>query len=152
MMHSRVGHRNAGLAGTACGPGFWEKGSQRHWGLVQQGHQHHHPAPAKATDQAQAGGPVQSALARQCRRDIEPRPLGEALLGRPPTLSNHKVATATANHRRAARWGSVMRVRCHGHPARLVSLKPCSIQARNPYQQASLASGGKSVRINQGAM
>jgi len=38
----------------------------------------------------------------------------------PPTLRNHKVAPATASHRRAARAGSVRRVRCHGQPARLV--------------------------------
>lgn len=67
---------------------------------------------------------------------------------RPPTLSSHNVATATASPRRAARWGTVLRVRCHCHPARLVRLKPCSIQARSPYYQVALASGGKSVRIN----
>src|SRR2546429_60424 len=54
----------------------------------------------------------------------------------PPTLSSHRVATATASHRRAARSGLVMWVRCHCQPARLVILKPCSIQARKPYQQA----------------
>ena len=70
----------------------------------------------------------------------------------PPTLSSHQVATATASHKRAARWGSGMRVRCHGPPARWVSWKPGSIQARRPYQQAALTSGGKSVRINQGAV
>ena len=70
----------------------------------------------------------------------------------PPTLSSHKVATATASHRRAARSGLVMWVRCHCQPARLVILKPCSIQARNPYQQAVLASGGRSVRINHGSL
>ena len=57
----------------------------------------------------------------------------------PPTLSSHNVATATANHSRAARCGSVMRVRCHCHPPRFVILKPCSIQALNPYQHASPA-------------
>jgi hypothetical protein len=41
----------------------------------------------------------------------------------PPTLSSHKVATATASHRRAARSGWVMWVRCHCQPARLVILK-----------------------------
>src|SRR4029434_8528798 len=70
----------------------------------------------------------------------------------PPTLSSHKVATATASHRRAARSGWVMRVRCHCQPARLVILKPCSIQARTPYQQAVLASGGRSVKINHGSL
>src|SRR5262249_56395982 len=65
----------------------------------------------------------------------------------PPTLSSHSVATATANHRRAARSGWVIRVRCHCQPARLIHLNCCSIQARRPYQPASLASGGKSVRI-----
>jgi hypothetical protein len=70
----------------------------------------------------------------------------------PPTLSSQKVATATASHRRAARCGSVMRVRCHCQPARFVTLKPCSIQARSLYQHASLASGGKSVRIHHGSV
>ena len=64
----------------------------------------------------------------------------------PPTLSNHKVATATANHRRAARWGSVMRVRCHCQPARLVSWKPYSIHARKPYQHAAPAVGARYAR------
>ena len=40
-----------------------------------------------------------------------------------------------------------MRVRCHCQHkyAFLVSLKPCSIQARKPYHAAVLASRGKSV-------
>ena len=46
----------------------------------------------------------------------------------------------------AARSGSVMRVRCHCQPPRLVTLNPCSIHARSPYQPASATSGGKSVR------
>ena len=61
--------------------------------------------------------------------------------GRPP-----------ARHRRAARSGCVMWVRCHCQPARLVIFNPCSIQARNPYQQAVLASGGRSVRSNHGSL
>ena len=77
---------------------------------------------------------------------------GMASSASPPTLSSHQVATATASHRRAARSGMVMWVRCHCHPARLVILKPCSIQARKPYQQALLASGGKSVRSNHGSL
>src|SRR5215813_6570822 len=59
----------------------------------------------------------------------------------PPARSNHKAATATANHNRAARWGSLMGVRCHCQPPRLVILKLCSIQARSPYQHASPALG-----------
>jgi len=65
---------------------------------------------------------------------------------------SHNVATATASHKRAARWGAVIRVRCHCQPARLVTLKPCSIQARRPYQHASLVVGGRAVRMNQGAV
>src|SRR5262252_7200119 len=70
----------------------------------------------------------------------------------PPTLSSHKVATATANHRRAARAGWVMWVCCPCQPARLVLLQPCAIQARTPYQQAVLASSGRSVRLNHGSV
>ena len=44
----------------------------------------------------------------------------------------------------AARSGLVMCVRCHCQPARFVIVKPCSIQARRPYQPALLASGGRS--------
>jgi hypothetical protein len=51
---------------------------------------------------------------------------------------------------RTARSGWVFRVRCHCQPARLRHFNCCSIQARNPYQPASLASGGRSVRISQG--
>ena len=57
----------------------------------------------------------------------------------PPTLNIQYVAIATPSHRRSARSGSVMRVRCHCQPARFVILNPCSIQARIPYQQASQA-------------
>src|SRR5205085_658685 len=64
---------------------------------------------------------------------------------------SQRVATATASQRRAARSGSVMRVRCHCQPARLISLKLCSIQVRRPYQATSHAAGGRSVRISQGS-
>jgi hypothetical protein len=70
----------------------------------------------------------------------------------PPTLSNHNVATATTNHNRAARWGSLMRVRCHCQPPRFVIFKPGSIHARNPYQQASPALGARSVSNNHGSL
>src|SRR6266481_5768913 len=70
----------------------------------------------------------------------------------PPTLSSHRVATATASHRRAARSGFVIWVRCPCQPARFVIWKPCSLQARTPYQQAVLASGGRSGRINHGSL
>jgi len=58
----------------------------------------------------------------------------------------------SASPRRAARSGGVLGVRCPCQPARWVLLKPCAIQARTPYQQAVLASGGRSVRSNQGAV
>src|SRR5512144_2053092 len=62
----------------------------------------------------------------------------------PPTDSSHQVAIAMANHRRSARAGSSMRVYCHCQPPRLIRLKPCSIQVRNPYQQAWAACGDTS--------
>jgi len=93
------------------------------------------------------------------RRYAGPNPVtsGSGLSGivastAPPMLTTYRVATATARHRRAARAESVIRVRCHGQPARLVNLKPCAIQARRPYQSASLASGGRSVRITHGSL
>jgi hypothetical protein len=64
----------------------------------------------------------------------------------PPTVSRHRVATATASPRQAARCGTIICVRGHCQPARWVSLKPCLIQARNPYHPAWLEAGGKSVR------
>src|SRR5262245_917106 len=76
---------------------------------------------------------------------------GREAAARPPTLSTHTVATATATHNRAARWGALMRVRCHGHPPRLVTLKPCSIQVRNPYQHAFPALGARAVSNNHGS-
>src|SRR5205807_3064829 len=69
----------------------------------------------------------------------------------PPTLTPPQGAPATARPRRAARAGWGIRVRCHGQPARLVSVKPCSIQARRPYQQAVLAAGGSAVRSTHGS-
>jgi hypothetical protein len=68
-----------------------------------------------------------------------------------PTLSNHKVATATANHNRAARCGSLMRVRCPCQPPRWVILKPGSLHARKPYPHASPARGARAVRNNPGS-
>src|ERR1022692_1810458 len=76
---------------------------------------------------------------------------GNAASASPPTDNNHHVATATASHSRSARAGSSMRVYCHCQPPLLIRLNPCSIQARKPYQQTSPASGGKSVRTNQGS-
>jgi hypothetical protein len=69
----------------------------------------------------------------------------------PPPLSTHRVATATANHKRAARGGSLRRVRCHGHPPRFGSLKPGSIPARSPSHHASPALGARSVKNHQGS-
>src|SRR5881409_913715 len=67
----------------------------------------------------------------------------------PPTLSSHRVATATANHRRAARSGLVMWVRCHGHPARLVICKPCAIHARAgwPWQRTHMTKPERAARL-----
>jgi hypothetical protein len=107
-----------------------------------------------------------------CRKTLTKRscvagrgwPLGQLLVGSsstvltgivssaiPPTLSNHKVATATANHNRAARCGLVMRVCGHCHPPRLVIVKPGSIPVRSPYQQAVPALGAKSVSKTHGS-
>ena len=44
-----------------------------------------------------------------------------------------------------------MRVRCHCQPPRFVSLKPRSIQARNPYQTVNAAGGGRSVSSSHGS-
>lgn len=71
---------------------------------------------------------------------------------RPPTLSPHKGATATATHSRAARCGSVIRVRGPCPPPRLVIVKPCSLQARNPYQPAAPALGARAVSNNHGSV
>lgn len=94
-------------------------------------------------------------IARRCRRGgpTNAVTLSTVLLAivsstMPPTLTNHEVATATAGHRRAAR--GMYHAGTLPLPApRLVSLQPCSIQARKPYQAAMLASGGKSVTSSQ---
>ena len=67
----------------------------------------------------------------------------------PPTESSHHVASASANHSRSARAGSSVRVYCHCQPPRFKRLKPCSIQARSPYQQACAAWGGRLVSMSQ---
>lgn len=69
----------------------------------------------------------------------------------PPTSTSHSVATASTTHNRSARAGSVIRVRCHGHPPRLITLNPCSIQLRKAYQHGSAAPGGKSVSTSHGS-
>jgi hypothetical protein len=69
----------------------------------------------------------------------------------PPTRTSHSVVPAMATHRRVARSASVRRVRCHGPPPRLATWKLGAIQARNPYQAASLASGGRSVTSSHGS-
>src|ERR1700677_3242246 len=70
----------------------------------------------------------------------------------PPTRNSHSVATATASHRRSARCGASIRVCCHCHPPLLLSLKPCSIQLRKPYQEASPCPGARSLRISHGSL
>lgn len=67
----------------------------------------------------------------------------------PPTSTRHTVAAATATHSRSARSGCSIRVRCHCHPPRLMTLNPCSIQLRNAYQRGSDAGAGRSVRTSQ---
>ena len=92
------------------------------------------------------------ALARQCLRDIEERPLGDGLLGGPPDAQQPPGRHRHGQPQACGALGSAMRVRCHCQPGALVSWKPSSIQARRPYQPAALTSGGKSVRISQGAV
>src|SRR5947209_20635571 len=70
----------------------------------------------------------------------------------PPTRNSHRVATAMASHRRSARCGSSIRVCCHCQPPLLLSLNPCSIQLRKPYQEASPCPGARSLRISQGSL
>ena len=70
----------------------------------------------------------------------------------PPTDSSHQVAMAIAIHNRSARAVSSMRVCCHCQPPRLLRLKPCSIHALKPYQQASALSGAKSVNTSHGSL
>ena len=76
---------------------------------------------------------------------------GSVASASPPTLTTHNVATASANHSRAARAGSVIFVWCHCHPPRFMSLNPLSIQLRIPYQAASATSGARSVAISHGS-
>jgi hypothetical protein len=76
---------------------------------------------------------------------------GSVSAASPPTLSNPRVATATANHNRAARCGSLLRVRCHCQPPRFVIVQPCAIPVRKPYQHASPALGARSVNNNPGS-
>ena len=52
------------------------------------------------------------------RCHVQQRAGRNASIRRPAHTENHRVATATASHSRAARAGSVMRVRCHCQPAR----------------------------------
>src|SRR5882724_11679851 len=135
-----------------CWPGFGDEAAQGQRGLVEQRHQDEVPTPAKDTHQPQAGGTPRPGGAGTSTVTSGTVLAGTVASASPPTLSSHKVATATASHRRAARSGLVIWVRCHCQPARLVILKPCSIQARKPYQPAVLASGGRSVRINHGSL
>jgi hypothetical protein len=62
------------------------------------------------------------------------------------------MAIAIAIYNRSARAGSSMRVCCHCQQSRLLRLKPCSIHALKPYQQASAHSGGKSVNTSHGSL
>src|SRR5206468_8902683 len=70
----------------------------------------------------------------------------------PPTRNSHSVATAIASHRRSALSGSSIRVCCHCQPPLLLSLNPCSIQARRPYQEASPCCTARSPRISHGSL
>jgi hypothetical protein len=116
--------------------------------VAQQGHQQNHPAQAKHTHQPQPCGSARPWAAGAQRRHIKPRAGRHGLVRR---LAYTEQPQCGNGHSRAARSGSRMRVRCHCQPARLVILHPCSIQARSPYQAASLASGGRSVSISQGS-
>ena len=49
MMDSCVGYDNAAIHRLTGGPGFWQEGPKRQWGLVHQGPQDQNPAAAKDT-------------------------------------------------------------------------------------------------------
>src|SRR5947209_8529679 len=74
-----------------------------------------------------------------------------AASAQPPTRNSQRVATAIASHSRVARSGSSIRVCCHCQPPLLLSLNPCSIQLRIPYQEASPCCGSRSLKISQGS-
>jgi hypothetical protein len=135
-----------------CGPRFRHNGPLRPWLRAQQGHQQGHPARATHAHQPQASRPPRPRTPRAQRRHVRQRARRNVVCGHPPPLRRHSVATATASQSRAARSGARRRVRCHCQPARLGIVKPCAIQARRPYQQASLASGGRAVRSSPGAV
>ena len=120
IMFLRIRHTLAGLDRGHTRPRLWAKGAQRQGGLPEQGDHDGDPAAPKGTHQAQTGRPALAALVGQ-RGHTSSRVLaGIVSSAKPPTLSSHSVATATASHRRAARAGWVMRVCCHGQPARVV--------------------------------
>jgi hypothetical protein len=130
------------------GPGFWDNASLGRGILAQQGYQQGYPTLAKYPDPAAGGSPSASAGTLGTTRSRPARGWPESSRPR----RRHHVATATASHRRAARAGSRLCVRCHSHPARLVILTPGAIRASRPSQATSLASGGQFVRINHGSL
>src|SRR5207244_3251299 len=78
--------------------------------------------------------------------------VGDASSALPPTRNSHSVVTAMASHSRSARCGSSIRVCCHCQPPLLLSLIPCSIQPRRPYQDALPCCGARSLRISHGVV
>jgi hypothetical protein len=68
-----------------------------------------------------------------------------------PMTTNHRIVTANASHNRSARSGLVIRVYCHGKAPLLMTLKPCSIQARKAYQHGDAAPSGRSISTSQGS-
>src|SRR5947209_15934256 len=66
-----------------------------------------------------------------------------------PRLTHHNCARAIANQSRSTQLACVILLWCHPHSPRLKSLKPPSIQVRNPYQLTSASSGSRSVRMTQ---
>src|SRR5262245_27818165 len=71
-------------------PGFRDEAAQGQRRLVEQGHQDQVPAPAKDTDQPQAGGPPGPRWCGEQDGDVWDRAGRDRLLRLPPTLSSHK--------------------------------------------------------------
>ena len=126
-------------------PGFGDEVSQGPWGVCTPRHQAQGPPPANDTRQPQADGLPRPCWLGDKGHDVQDRAGRDRRVRLPPTLTSHQGAPAPARHRRATRG--------EGGPARppVGALEALRIPARRPSHQAVLASGGRSVRRNQGA-
>jgi len=123
-------------------------------GLVTEQSRHEHdPAAAKDAHEPPTRGPVSLVVGGHQRRHLGHVLSGNGLVpGALQCSPTTAVATSDGQPQACGSCGSVIRVRCHGHPARLVALEALLNPGPHAVPTRITGFGGRSVRISHGSL